>query len=170
MDKEEHNRTSKIHFYPIGLSFRNEVLELGKGGPIHSMNANSNATSFKMLTLSSIYRILSSTMHGENATIDYLKIDIESSEWDVIPELIESGVLDRVRQMSMEIHLSNQGSQTLAELRKSAKLLRRLETEGDMIRFDSKPNGISSATFTEIGNMKGYFAFELAWYNKKYHH
>jgi len=76
MDKEEHDRTSKIHFYPVGLGARNEVLELGKGKQINSLNLNSSLTNFKLMTLSSIYRTLS-PMHGEMAIIDYLKIDIE---------------------------------------------------------------------------------------------
>lgn len=169
MDKEEHDRSSKIHFYPIGLGARNEVLGLGKGAQITSMNNRSKTTSFKMMTLSSIYRMLS-PIHGEGATIDYLKFDIEGGEWNVIPELIESGILDKVRQLGIEIHLTNGANQTLPELRNNVKILHRLEKEGGMVRFDSKPNGISRSTFKEIGNMIGYYAYEMAWYNKKYRH
>lgn len=168
MDKEEHNRTQKIHFYPIGLAARNEVLKLGEGRQINSMNLNKTKTSFKMLTLSSLYRMLS-PMHGEKAVIDYLKIDIESEEWDVIQELIESGILDRVRQMGVEIHLTSGENLSLIEFQKEAKILHSLENKGGMVRFDSKVNAGSNRTFKGMGNMKGYFAHEIAWYNKKYH-
>ena len=171
MDKEEHDHTSKIHFYPIGLGPRNEIIELkGKGGQqITSMNKNSKRTSFKMMTLSSIYRMLS-PLHGKSAIIDYLKFDIEGGEWNVIPDLIKSGILDKVRQMGIEIHLPNEGNQTLSELQKHVKILHTLEGEGGMVRFDSKLNGISRVTFKNMGGITGHYAYEMAWYNKKYHH
>lgn len=167
MNKEKHNRTPNIHFYPIGLGARNEVLKLGEGRQINSMNLKDNITRFEIMKLSSIYRMLS-PMHGEEPIIDYLKIDIESGEWDVIPELIESGILDRVRQMGIEIHLTSGENLTLLEFQKEAKILHKLEKEGGMVRFDSKENLISNITFKNFGNMKGYFAHEMAWYNKKY--
>jgi len=169
MDKGEHNRTSKIHFFPIGVGAGNEILELGKGTQITSMNKNSTTKTFKMMTLSSIHQMLS-PMHGKGAIIDYLKVDIEGGEWNVIPELIKSGILDKVRQMSMEIHLTNEENQTLSELRKNVKTLYTLEKEGGMVRFDSKLNGISRVNFKNMGNMTGHYAYEMAWYNRKYNH
>ena len=43
-------------------------------------------------------------LHGMQ-TIDYLKIDIEGGEWEVMQQVIESGMLSQVRQMSVEFHL-----------------------------------------------------------------
>ena len=168
MDEEKHNRTSNIHFFPIGLGDRNEVLEIGKGKQIHSMNLYSNKTSFKIMTLSSIYQMLS-PMHGKEAIIDYLKIDIEWEEWNVIPELIESGILERVRQMGIEIHLNDLENATLPQLRNEVKILDRLESEGGMVRFDSKGNGQSVVTFKEMNGITEFYAYEMAWYNKKCH-
>ena len=37
-------------------------------------------------------------------TIDILKIDIEGGEWESIPQMISSGALDDVKQISMETH------------------------------------------------------------------
>lgn len=168
MTQKEHNRTSRIHFYPIGLSDKDETLRVGgKGKQLHLMNVN-NITTFNVMTLSSIYRMLS-PMHGENTTIDYLKIDIESEEWNVIIDLIESGILEKVRQMGVEIHLTQRENQNLTEFKKEANILYRLETEGGMTRFDSKLNAFSIVTFKEMGNQTGYYAHEIAWYNRKYH-
>ncbi len=169
MNQKEHNHTSKIHFYPIGLSAKDETLRVGgKGKQLHLMNTN-NITTFDVMTLSSIYRMLS-PMHGENTIIDYLKIDIESEEWNVIPQLIESGILDKVRQMGVEIHLTHRENENLKDFRKEANILYRLETEGGMTRFDSKLNAFSNVTFKEMGNLTGYYAHEIAWFNRKYHH
>ena len=169
MNQKEHDRTDNIHFYPIGLGAKNEILEVGKGKQFHSMGVNRNITTFKIMTLSSIYRMLS-PMHGEEAVIDYLKFDIEWEEWNVIPELIESGIFDKVRQMSVEIHLSNGINESLNELRRDVKILQRLEKEGNMVRFDSKVNAYTLASFVNMGNITGAFAYEIAWYNRKYHH
>jgi len=170
MDKEQHNRSSKIHFYPIGLGGKNEILERGIGRQLKIYKWRSNNTIERMtiMKLSSIYQMLS-PMHGDKVIIDYLKIDIDWEEWDVIPELIDSGILDSVRQFGMEIHLTIEEKPNMTEYRKQAKLIRRLEKEGGMIRFDSQINGLSKMHFKELDNMKGYFAYEIAWYNKKYH-
>lgn len=37
-------------------------------------------------------------------TIDILKMDVESSEWESIPQMISSGALKRVKQFAFEIH------------------------------------------------------------------
>ena len=37
--------------------------------------------------------------------IDVLKIDIETSEWEVLDNLMEAGLLSSVRQFSLEFHL-----------------------------------------------------------------
>ena len=165
MDVEEHNRTSKIQFYPIGLGARDEILE---GRQTSLAIFNKNKTSFKLMTLSSIYRMLS-RMHGDEAIIDYLKIDIDWAEWSVIPEIIESGILDRVRQLGMEIHLTNATNEGRPELLKDVKVLKRIEDEGGMVRFDSKMNALAMTSYKEMGNVTGCYAYEMAWYNKKYH-
>lgn len=39
-------------------------------------------------------------------TIDILKLDCEGSEYDIIPEAYKSGLLDKVRYMALEYHVS----------------------------------------------------------------
>ena len=44
--------------------------------------------------------------NGDNGKrMFYLKMDIEGAELEVLPELLESGVLDRVDQLALEFHL-----------------------------------------------------------------
>ena len=38
------------------------------------------------------------------ALIDYLKFDIEASEWKAIPNMVKTGVLRNVKQIGFEIH------------------------------------------------------------------
>ena len=41
----------------------------------------------------------------ENRVIDYLKIDIEEAEWNVLAEMVETRELGLVKQKGLEIHL-----------------------------------------------------------------
>ena len=72
-----HNHSKNIHFYNFGLGDRDYVTK--------------DDRNWTMKTLSSIYQMLV-PLHG-NVVIDYLKMDIEFSEWDVIPQIISSGML-----------------------------------------------------------------------------
>ena len=38
--------------------------------------------------------------------IDYLKVDVEQSEWDILPVIIGDNSLGGVRQMGIELHTS----------------------------------------------------------------
>jgi len=84
MKVKDHRRGSNIYFYNIGLDGKNYV----------------NKQGWNMMTFSSILE-----KFGEsNKTIDYLKFDIELSEWPAIDSMIATGALSRVRQMAIEIH------------------------------------------------------------------
>ncbi|KAJ8305752.1 hypothetical protein KUTeg_016297 [Tegillarca granosa] len=51
-----------------------------------------------------------SKTYGCKKKIDILKIDIEMWEWTVLPEMISSGVLDKVTQFVLEFHIVNIGT------------------------------------------------------------
>ncbi|XP_032793512.1 methyltransferase-like protein 24 isoform X6 [Daphnia magna] len=143
LDKHDHI-PGNVHFYNWGLGDRDE----------HDYRFN-----WTIRSLSSIYETLS-PLHGYKI-IDYLKIDIEYSEWITLPNIIASGMLSKIRQMGMEIHLDGQDS--LEQHREWAKLLRSIEKMG-MIRFDSEYNPWFVGNFTQFSLM-GSLGYEIAWYN-----
>lgn len=147
MGMDPHDHSPGIHFYNWGLSNRDEY------------NYFENWT---MRSLSSIYYNLAER-HG-HGIIDYLKIDIEFYEWKALPQIIKSGILSKVRQLGIEIHLDHRDN--IEKYREWAKILRTLERAG-MIRFDSKYNPWSSGNFTEL-HLWGSFGYEIAWYNDKF--
>ena len=116
---------------------------------------------WKLKTLSAIYTKLSE-IHGRKI-IDYLKIDIESAEWKVIPEIIRSGMLSKVRQLAIEVHTSP--NQTMATFRQQIRVLRSLETIGNMVCFDSLYNPWTVYNITHLNHLEGSTAYEIAWYN-----
>jgi hypothetical protein len=114
--------------------------------------------------------------HDSNVDIiDYLKMDIETAEWRVLPQIVESGMMDKVKQLSVEIHLPNGSdnenkdeSFSLEEYRKLASILQSLENYG-LIRFASKRNpwSIGVGKATGLLGVDASFAYEIAWFNSK---
>lgn len=145
MNDTNHDHSSKIHFYRMGLWHTNEVI-------------NIMGVEWTMRTLEHLYHDL---FKHSGRIIDYLKVDIESSEWTVIPEILSSGMMDKVRQLGLEIHMSVEDE--LVEYQRRASVIKSLEDYG-MIRFDSKYNEMSYSDETVV-NYTGYLAYELAWYN-----
>jgi hypothetical protein len=153
MGVENHNHSRSIHFYNWGLGNKDEY---------------DNNLNWTIRSLSSIYKTLS-IIHG-NKVIDYLKIDIEYSEWLALPQIIESGILSNVRQLGMEIHLEH--LMPMEKHREWSKILRSVEKKG-MIRFDSKFNPWSFGSFIKDGKiiqMWGPLGYEIAWYNSQLLH
>jgi len=143
--EDQFNRSSGIHFYKIGLGARDET----------------NSKGWKILTLGSIHQLLG----HQDRVIDYLKMDIEFGEWDVLPELMKPGKLDQVRQLGIEIHFRSDGF--LRKYQELAGILWSLERENGMIRFDSKTNPWYSGHFSKLG-IQGSFGYEIAWYNQNF--
>lgn len=148
MNVDDHDHSAGIHFYNIGI------------GGADDFNEERNWT---IRALSTIYTTLASARHGR-VPIDYLKMDVEIAEIYALPQIIESKMLDNVRQMGVEIHLTSDPS--LEELRTMVKILRAVELEG-MVRFDSKYNPWSKGNLTRHKLTDVYLAYEIAWYNSK---
>jgi hypothetical protein len=148
LDQHDHI-PGNVHFYNWGLGDRNKY--------------NHNLK-WEIRSLSSIYENLS-TLHGSKV-IDYLKIDIEYSEWIALPDIIRSGMLSKTRQLGIEIHLDAEFS--LKQHLEFAKLLRLIEKMG-MVRFDSEYNPWFVGSFTQFP-LKGSLGYEIAWYNTNLFH
>ena len=163
MNISHHNRSQSIHFYQIALDSEDGENWNGRPG-------------IKSRTLESIYKMLNSNQpisHNNDDIIDYLKIDIETAEWRVLPHIVRSGMMDKVKQLSVEIHLPNGSDNddtifTLDQYRKVASILQSLENHG-LIRFDSKRNPWSVGVGKAVGllGVDAPFAYEIAWFNSK---
>ena len=101
------------------------------------------------------------TRHGE-IVIDYLKMDIEKTEWDVLPQLISSGMLAKVRQLGVEFHLP-ESYETVGQYEALVNIVKSVEKAG-MIRFDSKYNPWCRTKLKALDNYNGTNSFEIAFY------
>ena len=101
--------------------------------------------------------------HG-NVSIDYLKMDAEFAEWDVIPQILQSGMLDKVKQLGLEIHFGD-----IDEFQRYARVIKSIEDYG-MVRFNSKVNLMApKIKHPDLEDLEFYSAYELAWYNSRYY-
>jgi len=146
MELGSHQHSKRISFHKMGLGFDGNSWDL-----------------VQMRSLSSIYKMLRSK-HGD-VVIDYLKIDIEGYEWNVIENIIASGMLSKIRQMGMEIHMWPVNG-TIIHHRSLVKMIQLLETNG-MVRFNSQINPVTYRYIDAFG-FKDYTCYEIAWYNS--HH
>ena len=146
MGKGNHKHSRNIQFFNLGLSDRDYTTENG----------------WEMKTLSSIYKML--VPHHGKKIIDYLKMDIESSEWVVLPHLISSGMLAKVRQLGVEIHFANRYD-TREEMISRVNVLKSVEDAG-MIRFDSKYNMWSIGWIDSLDSYTGPDCFEIAFFQQ----
>jgi hypothetical protein len=153
MGVSDYDRSQQIHFYNLGLSGKDEI------------QAN---TKWKMKTASSIYQMLKHR-HGTSTLIDVLKMDIEFSEWDAIPQMLRSGFLaDKVKQLAVEIHFN--ANDTLETFRRYAGILQDLETSGRFVRFSSRPNVGLREQIKILEDKEEYIGMELAWYNSRFYY
>ena len=143
MNISDHDRSERVHFYKIGLGDKDYTSDKG----------------WKIKSLSSIYKMLLHR-HGEE-TIDYLKMDIESSEWLVLPQIIKSKMLNKVRQLGVEFHFETTGN--LKQYQTLVGIIKSIEDAG-MIRFSSKYNPWYKGKIEALENYEGSLGFEMAFY------
>jgi Methyltransferase domain len=148
MDMKDSNYTANIHFYQMGISD-------------HDTDQGPNG--WKMRSLDSIYKMLEAK-HGPEAVIDYLKIDIEGAEWHTLPQMLRTGMFDKVKQLGVEVHYWAYSS--FEEYRNGVKVLKSLEDYG-FVRFSSRVN-IWMKSHIAILQREDYNGYELTWYNQKF--
>ena len=113
----------------------------------------------KFKTLQSTYDMYKSNHSGKH--IDYLKFETKGSSWDVLSQIVDSGMLKHVRQLSIQIHFKE--TESIQEQRNKIKILKSIEDYG-MVRFSSRPSYSSATYFPNLG-VKGYLLYDLTWYN-----
>lgn len=85
MQVESHQYSANGYFHDYGID---------------SIDTTVTKGNWRLRRLQSIMKELG----HEDRTIDYLKMDIEFSEWPVLYDLISTRLIDRVRQLALEIH------------------------------------------------------------------
>lgn len=111
MGKESYIRNTLNHFHAIGISGRDQKTPQG----------------WELLTYKSILQRL---RHTEKK-IAILKLDVERWEWDVLPNMLNSGSLDGIDNLAIEFHLELHGAEQGREVYFTAvSILKDLYDEG----------------------------------------
>jgi len=166
------DHSERIHFFNLALdstdSHDGKRLTLDSINSMLAANRDGN-----------ISRVASGYHDDDEGIIDYLKIDVEAAEWDILPQILQSPKqpLSRVKQMGIEIHIRNNLPGGLNDYRRLISILKSIEKDplnndgygGGMIRFSSRPNPWCVGFVVEaLDNYNGSTCFELAWLNSKF--
>ena len=90
---------NNFHLYPIGISFRNGSEKFYISGGLGTTMQKNQASSYITVQMKTLSTIMHELGHDY---IDILKIDIEGTEFAVIPEILASRV--KFGQLSIEVH------------------------------------------------------------------
>jgi hypothetical protein len=141
MKSKDHRRGPNIWFYQVGIGDKDET----------------NSAGWKLRTLDSLIRDYDDTAK----IIDYLKMDVEGSEWDSVANMCSTGVLDRVKQFGLEIHV---GAKTFY---KYYLILKQLEERG-FRRWYWAMNFRASNIYVERPGVSRSCCYEMVYINTKY--
>lgn len=109
---------------------------------------------------------LISKFHETDVTIDYLKMDIEGSEWGSLQTMLRSDVLSRVKQLGFEIHMKQNTS--LPVMYKYWTILHQLEKQG-FRRWYWAMNFQGSSIYMVSTGSRSY-AYEMVYINVRFLH
>ncbi|KAK2706342.1 hypothetical protein QYM36_016393 [Artemia franciscana] len=147
IEEPEQTGERRFIFHKIGLQAKDKV----------------NTKGWHMKSLRSIMTLLG---HG-NRIIDVIKMDIEQSEYEAAPNMIDSGVTAQIKQIALETHNFQMSRQDSQNYRFKYQQIYKLEKHG-FIRFSSQA-GMGSDRLNEIANISDFFIYEMAWYNPKFY-
>lgn len=124
----------------------------------------------KTRTLSSLYEELKA-WHGDS-DIDFMRLTAEVTGWQLIPHLLSSKLIDRVKQLNLEVYMvipkpGFRANQLHLDVVENIKAL---EDYG-MVRFNSLTNLHNTRKLWELneGIADKALAVHLSWYNSKFY-
>jgi len=110
MRKSNHTHSEKVKFFNLGIGGSNHI----------------NKKQWTMRTFSSL---LKDQGHEEDI-IDFLKFDIEGSEWEVIRNMYEDQSLRNVKQIAFEVHIDHRFYRNVATWMMQLKTIKLLNRAG----------------------------------------
>ncbi|KAL5020382.1 hypothetical protein ScPMuIL_003274 [Solemya velum] len=145
--KDDHNRSNLIQFRNLGLGGVNEVTE--KGWHLKTLKTH-----------------LKDRKHT-NATIDYLKFDVEYYEWDCLQSMIWDQSIRNVKQLAFEIHTVEYFKQDMHASKQDYMRMFKLLTQLELMnfkRFNYRKNPFGEFRSTVTG-VKRSCCYELFYIN-----
>ena len=145
----DHQHSTNITFYLISLNNQNA------DGVVFDI-----AGTMRLRTLLTIYNKLVPE-HGERI-IDFLKIEpnFAGDDWDIIPELLKSEVIKKVRQMEILVRYGPTDPKKLQQ--NNTRNIKSLEDLG-FVRFNSVPD--PTGYFYNLYDYGEFTGFKLSWFN-----
>jgi len=139
MKTKDHQRNAHVWFYQIGIGGKDALASNG----------------WQIKTLSSVV----AQFNDSKKIIDYLKMDVEESEYASLDEMLSSGILSQVKQLALELHIEDANFRKVTlSLYERYRLLKRLEDAGfrrwyyaiNLYNIKFRPNGVRSCCYEMV--------------------
>ncbi|VDI21826.1 Hypothetical predicted protein [Mytilus galloprovincialis] len=98
MNVSEYTRESGVVFHTFGIGSQNDDSFTPR---TNEYIRKEQKSTWKLGKLSTIL----SNLGHQNMTLDILKLDIEGYEWDVLENIVQEGLLSKVKQLEVEYHI-----------------------------------------------------------------
>lgn len=126
-------------------------------------NAFADDNLWRLNTLSSLIQIFNET----NTLMDYLKIDIEFSEWPSLQTAIDQGTLKNVKQLGVEFHRSYRIPATLEKYKRYLKVFRGLREQG-FYKWHTHTNVPCSKISSQFSKDSVWNCYEIIYLNARF--
>ncbi|XP_060558136.1 probable methyltransferase-like protein 24 [Ruditapes philippinarum] len=136
-------------------------IKFPKGITIHRLELTEKSFDNEEKKSNKMFILIRKVFPKPNEIIDILKMDLDGEEWKIIPRLIDSGLLKKVRQLLIEIHFG------WGEVPKSEnlKMFRQLYVEG--FRLLSCKHKMTSDSIEKFPNLTITNVNELTFMNAR---
>ncbi len=101
--KEKFIGMENVKIYNFGLSGSNKVMLFGKNGPATGRSSSGEAIQVNLRSVHEISNILPEV-------VDLIAINIEGGEYELIPEMFKSKVIQRCKSIFIQFHLLDRNS------------------------------------------------------------
>ncbi|XP_068223732.1 probable methyltransferase-like protein 24 [Palaemon carinicauda] len=137
----------KQKFFHIGLSSKNYTM-------LHNITYVDSHDKEVIEGKYSTYDKIRELVGHKNQPVHYLKVDIENTEWDVIPYLSKKGLFAGIMQIAIEVHtmtiMKIPPNRVMEELQRYARILLLLRKEGFQ-RVSYRPNYVEETLYKVPG-------------------
>ncbi|XP_064105015.1 uncharacterized protein LOC135214614 [Macrobrachium nipponense] len=137
----------KQKFFHVGISSKNYTL-------LHNVTYVDSGGGEVIVGKYNTYDEIRKLVGHTNQVVHYLKVDIENTEWDVIPYLSRKGLWPGIMQIAIEVHtmaiMDLPPENVMDELQRYARILLLLRKEG-FLRVSYRPNYVEETLYKVPG-------------------
>lgn len=122
--RERFKDTPRVIVHPFGLGTADATLNFSDAGDASSaVSGGAKSVAGKIKSAADFF-----AAHPELASLDYVTINIEAGEYDLLPALLDAGIMERIKELHVQFHLFRRDHD-----RQHAEIVARIENTHDCL-------------------------------------